>query len=196
VNGVSRWRLAPAPAWVSAGLSLALAGGLYAASVALGYSGALGGADEVVSRHTAGFMAAVAGGVGLTLLAGALLVGLAAPVGWGIGALLAGWVATLAGAGPEIQVDFVIAGAGHLVAAELAYWSVGARRRSRPVAGRATALWALELLGALALAAGLGWLLVIVLAGFPGGTAVDLLAVAAVLGFGVAVLHLARDSRQ
>jgi hypothetical protein len=193
-----RVMVAPAPAWISAGVSLVLAAGLYAASVALGYdTTAFGSGDEAVARYTAGFLAAVVGAVGLTLLAGALVLGQVAPLGWAIGLLLAGWVGTLAGAGPVLQVDFVVAGAGHLVVAELAFWSVGSRRRGGPAVAPAgpTARWAIELLGTLAVSVVIGWLLVPLVVGAPGGTAVDLAAVAAVLGLGVAVLLLARDSK-
>lgn len=192
----SRVLLADGPAWISAGLALALAAGLYVAALALGYDPTAFASAEATARgETPGFFAAMVGGAGLAVLTGALLVGSRGAVGVSVALLLGGWAMTLVAAGPEIRVDFVVAGAGHLLVAEIAYWSIEFRSDGASLAAAVVVVRAGELVAVLAAVGLLGWALVGLASGGPGGAVVDLVAVAAVLGFGVVVVTVTRSTR-
>jgi hypothetical protein len=176
-----RFHLARAPAWIGAGASVLLAAFLYGAGVTSGQD----------AGATPGFLAAMVGAVGLVVLVAAVTFGIKGAVGFAIGLLLAGWTMVLVGGGTALRVDFVLAGAGHLLAAELAYWSIEQRVESEGALAAAAVLIARAgELGILVVATVLGaWALTAVATRGPGGVLLDAVAVAAVVVFGVVVLR-------
>jgi hypothetical protein len=184
--------IAPWPAWVAAGASLALAGALFAVSVAVAHDAGAFGAGGLIRGETPGFFATIVGGFGLLALLLSLAVGARGGIGPAVGLLLAGWAVTLVGAGPLLRVDFVLAGAGQLAVAELAFWSIERRTQPGPDRGAALATRAVELAALVALVVLGGWLLTGAVAAVAGGVSLDLAGVLAVLGFGVVVVVFAR----
>ena len=183
---------APGPAWVAAGASLVVAGALYAAAVAVAHDATAFGAGGVVRGGTPGFFTVMVGGTGLGVLVVTLLAGVRGGVGPAVALLLAGWAVTLVAAGPLLRVDFVLAGAGHVAVAELAFWSIERRTAPGPDRGPALATRAAELAALLAAVAVCGWLLAGTVVGVGGGVPLDLVGVLVVVGFGALVVVLVR----
>ncbi|MGH9118536.1 MAG: hypothetical protein ACRD0A_11890 [Acidimicrobiales bacterium] len=184
--------LAPRSAWVAAGAAMAVAVALYAAAIVLAHDAIAFGTGELIRGETPGFFTVMVGGAGLVALSVALLVGARGGVGPAVALLLAGWAVALVGAGPVLRADFVLAGAGHLVVAELAYWSIERRIPPGPDQGWALATRAAELVAMLALVAVIGWWLAGAVAGRAGGASLDLIGVLVVLGFGAVVVWVVR----
>jgi hypothetical protein len=187
-----RIALAPWPAWVAGGTSLAMAGTLLALAVALAGDEAAFGAGELIRGETPAFFTLVIGGAGLLALLLSLAFGANGGVGVAVALLLGGWAVTLIGAGPVLRVDFVLAGAAHVVVAELAFWSIGRRTPAGADQSGALATRAAELAGLLVLAVGVGWVLTGAVGAIGGGAALDLLGVAVVVAFGAVVVALVR----
>jgi hypothetical protein len=184
--------LASWPAWTAAGASLAVAVALQALAVRLARDATAFGAGELIRGETPAFFTLVVGGGGLLLLLLALGFGTRGGVGAAVALLLAGWGATLVGAGPVVRIDFVLAGAGHVVVAELAFWSIERRARPGPDRGAVLATRSAELAVLVVAVVASAWLLVGVATAIPSGVPLDLAGVAVVLGFGVAVVALVR----
>jgi hypothetical protein len=184
--------LAPWPALVAAAASLAVAIGLYLAAVALGHDATAFGTGDIIRGETPGFFSVMIGGTGLIVLVVTLVVGARGGVGLAVAVLMAAWAVALIGAGPVVRVDFVLAGAGHLAVAELAFWSIERRSSPGPDRGAALATRVAELGLLVLVAIGAGWLLAGMVAGIGGGVTLDLLGVAAVLAFGLIVVGLVR----
>jgi hypothetical protein len=189
-----RLEVAPWPAWVAAGASLAVAVVLTALALRLARDATAFGASELIRGETPAFFAVVVGGGGLLALVLALGFGARGGVGVAVALLLAGWAVTLVGAGPVLRIDFVLAGAGHVAVAELAFWSIDRRARPGPDRGAALATRAGELAALLVAVGAATWLLIGVVTAIPGGVPLDLAGIAGVLGFGVAVVALVRRS--
>jgi hypothetical protein len=193
LKAVGRVVVAPWPAWVAAGASLAAAGALLAMALAVARDDTAFGTGDLIRGETPAFFTLIVGGAGLLALVLALAVGARGGVGPAVALLLGGWAVTLVGAGPVVRIDFVLAGAGHVVVAELAWWSIERRARPGPDRGAALATRAAESVVLLAGAAVAGWLLTGAMAAPPGGGLVlDLVGVAVVIGFGGTVVALVR----
>jgi len=184
--------LAPRSAWLAAGSSLALAVAMYAAAIALAHDATAFGTGELIRGETPGFFTVMVGGMGLAALVVTLLLGARGGVGPAVGLLLAGWAVALVGAGPVLRIDFVLAGAGHLAVAELAFWSIERRVPPGPDRGSALATRAAELVVLLAVVAAVAWLLSGAVGGVGGGVSLDLVGVMVVLGFGAVVVARVR----
>ncbi|MGH9243106.1 MAG: hypothetical protein ACRD29_02065 [Acidimicrobiales bacterium] len=190
-----RARIVPAPAaaWIAAALAVAAAIALFAAAIALAHDpSTVEDGGPFLRGESPAFFAATVGVVGLLLLVAAVGLGASGLVGVAVGALLAGWVIALAGAGPVVRVDYALGGAAHLAVAEIALWSIERRREPTPIGGRLLAVRGLEMVAPLLATVAGGWALVGLVAGVRGGVALDLAAVLAVVGFGVAVAVLCR----
>jgi hypothetical protein len=187
-----RVAVAPWPAWVAAGASLAVAGGLLAMAVALARDTTAFGVGEVIRGGSPEFFSLIVGGGGWIALLLVLALGARGGIGLAVALLLGGWALTLIGAGPVVRIDFVLAGAAHVVVAELAFWSIDRRDTPGPDRGVALATRAAELAALLAAVAALGWLLLGVASAIGGGLPLDLIGVVVVLGFGAVVVALVR----
>ena len=191
-SGGRRVVVAPTPAWVAGGGAVAVAVALYAAAIALAHDVEAFGPSELIRGETPAFFTVMVGGTGVFALVIAVFVGARGGVGPAVAVLLVGWAVALVGAGPHLRADFVLVGAGHLVLAELAYWSIERRTPPGPDRGSALATRAAELVALLAVVAVATWVLAGALAGRAGGAGLDLLAVLVVLGFGAVVVGVVR----
>ena len=136
---------------------------------------------------------AAVGGFGVVLLAGALLWASGATVSWALAVVVASYALALALADGDLDARAGFVAAALLLAAELAFWSVEAKRWPREQSAAARSRLAGLLILALA-AATVGTLLVAAGAAVPAGVT-PVQAVGA-LGAVVAVLTLALLARR
>jgi hypothetical protein len=171
---------------VAAGLSLALAVALAVLAPAVGIGDASGEAVSV-------FVATMAGVVGVLMVVAALALGWRELVGPAVGVLLGAWTATIFGAGSTLRIEYLLAGAGLLVVAETAYWSIDRRAGGAGpgTAPRATGARVRDLALLLLATSAAGWVLAALAVRVSGGAGLDVLAVLAAVAFAAVVARLA-----